>query len=84
MEDLDRYRLHTVVLPPQAYAVELPLSALALGTLGVKVVTVRRAGICGDEPDPSLTLRAGDALILQGAQDALDTAEARLLGKSAV
>jgi CPA2 family monovalent cation:H+ antiporter-2 len=80
MEELARYRLHTVVLPPQAYAVDHPIAALALGTLGVKVVTVRRAGICGDEPDPAMTLRAGDALVLQGIQEALDAAEARLLG----
>jgi len=82
MEELDRYRLHTVVLPAQAYAVDLPIAALALGTLGVTVVTVRRAGICGDEPDPKMTLRGGDALVLQGTQEALDAAEARLLGMS--
>lgn len=82
MDELDRYRLHTVVLPPQAYAVEQPIAALALGTLGVQVVTVRRAGICGEEPDSKMILRSGDALVLQGSQDALDAAEARLLGKS--
>lgn len=82
MEDLDRFRLHTVVLPPQAYAIDQPIAALALGTLGVQVVTVRRAGICGDEPDPRMVLRSRDALILQGSQDALDAAEARILGES--
>jgi CPA2 family monovalent cation:H+ antiporter-2 len=78
--DLDRFRLHTVVLPPNAYAVDQPIAALALNTLGVQVVTVRRAGICGDQPDPSMALRSGDALVIQGPQDALDAAEARLLG----
>jgi CPA2 family monovalent cation:H+ antiporter-2 len=80
LDELDRYRLHTVVLPPQAYAIDQPIAALALGTLGVQVVTVRRAGICGDEPDRDMTLRAGDALILQGLPEALDAAEARVLG----
>jgi len=84
MDELNRYRLHTVVLPSEAYAVGQPIAALALGTLGVQVVTVRRAGICGDEPDPEMVLRAGDALILQGTQDTLDAAEARLLGESGV
>jgi CPA2 family monovalent cation:H+ antiporter-2 len=84
LDELNRYRLHTVVLPPQAYAVGQPIAALALGTLGVQVVTVRRAGICGDEPDPKMVLRGGDALILQGTQDALDAAEARLLGESGI
>ena len=84
MKDLDRFRLHTVVLPPQAYAVDHPIAALALGTLGVQVVSVRRAGICGDEPDAGMVLRSGDALVLQGSQDALDAAEARLLGRSSV
>ena len=82
LEDLDRFRLHTVVLPPRAYAVDLPIAALALNTLGVQVVTVRRAGICGDEPAPDMVLRNGDALVLQGSRDALDAAEARLLGHS--
>ena len=82
LEDRDQFRLHTVVLPPRAYAVDLPIAALALNTLGVQVVTVRRAGICGDEPDPSMVLRNGDALVLQGSRDALDAAEARLLGHS--
>jgi CPA2 family monovalent cation:H+ antiporter-2 len=84
LDELNRYRLHTVVLPPQAYAVGQPIAALALGTLGVQVVTVRRAGICGDEPDPKMVLRGGDALILQGTQDTLDAAEARLLGESGI
>ncbi len=80
LDELDRYRLHTVVLPRQAYAIDQPIAALTLGTLGVRVVTVRRAGICGDEPDQDMTLRAGDALILQGLPEALDAAEARVLG----
>lgn len=80
LQELDRVRLHTVVLPPQAYAIDHPIAALALGTLGVQIVTVRRAGICGDEPDPTMQLRAGDALILQGSQESLDAAEARVLG----
>jgi monovalent cation:H+ antiporter-2, CPA2 family len=84
MDELNRYRLHTVVLPSEAYAVGQPIAALALGTLGVQVVTVRRAGICGDEPDPKMVLRGGDALILQGTQDTLDAAEARLLGESGI
>ena len=83
VDELERERLHTVVLASQAYAVDQPIAALALGTLGVEVVTVRRAGICGDAPDPAMTLRPGDALVLQGRQEALDAAEARLLGSRA-
>jgi len=81
LEELDRYRQHTVVLPPEAYAVNRPIAALALRTLGVRVLTLRRGGICGDQPDPKMALQSGDALVLQGPQEALDAAEARLLGR---
>lgn len=78
-EAVDRFRLHTVVLNPEAATIGHRILELNLDDLGVKVVTVRRAGICGEEPDPEMVLRNGDALILQGPADQLDIAEAWLL-----
>jgi CPA2 family monovalent cation:H+ antiporter-2 len=75
----DHHRLHTVVLGPEHHAVGQRIEALALDGLDVEVLTVRRAGICGDEPDPRMTLRSGDALILQGDAEHLFQAETRLL-----
>ncbi|MEN8176559.1 MAG: monovalent cation:proton antiporter-2 (CPA2) family protein, partial [Pseudomonadota bacterium] len=76
MEDLseldsDRFRLHTVVLPPGASAVGRSVADLDMAATDAEVVTVRRAGICGEEPDPDMVLRSGDALVLQGPQEAL-------------
>ena len=72
-------QLHTVVLHGQHKAVGRRIADLDLRDLQVEVMTVRRAGICGDQPDPEMVLRHGDSLILQGDADHLDRAEARLL-----
>ncbi len=74
----DQERLHTVVVPPHAVIVGHRIEELDLEGLGVTVVTVRRAGICGEEPDPGMLVRAGDALILRGQPDDLRQAETRL------
>lgn len=83
IEDLERledqFRLHTVVLTPENRAVGLRISDLGFDGLNVSVVTVRRAGICGDQPDPAMRLRSGDAVILQGDAEHLNAAELRLL-----
>ncbi|MEJ2575224.1 MAG: monovalent cation:proton antiporter-2 (CPA2) family protein [Gammaproteobacteria bacterium] len=75
----DQHRLHTVVLSPDHHAVGRRIDELGLDDLDVEVLTVRRAGICGDAPDPAMTLRSGDALILQGDAEHLFHAEAQLL-----
>lgn len=40
---------------------------------------LRRGDIRGEEPSPGMTLRAGDAVVLQGPFDDLAQAEQRLV-----
>jgi len=75
----DHFRLHTLVLKPGDRAVGMVIHDLELKALGVRIVSVRRAGICGEQPDPAMRLRSGDALILQGDAEHLLSAETRLL-----
>ena len=79
LDATDQERLHTVVVPPHAIIVGHRIEDLDLQGLGVTVATVRRAGICGEEPDPGMLIRTGDALILRGLPDDLRQAETRLL-----
>ena len=79
----DPFRLHTVVLTGQDRAVGSCIADLGLDGLNVAVVTVRRAGICGDAPDPRMVLQPGDALILQGDAEHLAAAELRFRKGSA-
>ncbi len=72
-------RLQTLVLPAKAYAVTRRLADLGLGDFGVVVVAIRRSGIRGDEPLAETRLMAGDALVLEGTQQALEVAMTRLL-----
>ncbi len=81
-DDLDQEaqpRLHTVVLTAGTAAVGRTLAEVALGTLLVEVVSLRRKGIQGVDPQPDARLEAGDVLVLRGAADGLAAAEIRLL-----
>jgi CPA2 family monovalent cation:H+ antiporter-2 len=79
LEHADRYRLHTVVVPPEGHAVGRTLAELGVATDTVSVQAVRRGAIRGEEPTPEMVLRAGDAVVLQGPAEELAVAEERLL-----
>lgn len=72
-------RLHSVILPDDAYGVGKTLAELGLADVDVQVTAVRRGGIRGEEPTPDLMLRSGDALVLQGSPEQIEWAEKRLL-----
>jgi len=74
-----RQQLHTVVLPPGAYAVERTIRDLGLDQGETVVTAIRREGITGREPDPDTRLREGDVLVLWGTPEGLATVESRLL-----
>jgi CPA2 family monovalent cation:H+ antiporter-2 len=76
---VDRYRLHTVVIPPDSPAVGRSLGDLGIPSGATTVYAVRRGEIRGEEPNPEMTLRAGDAVVLQGPPEELAHAEERLL-----
>jgi CPA2 family monovalent cation:H+ antiporter-2 len=74
-----REELHTVVLPPGAFAVGKSIADLALDKAEVAVTAIRRDGIVGRQPEPSTVLREGDVVVLYGTPEALEHGEALLL-----
>lgn len=74
-----RERLHSVTLPPNAYAVGKRIDQLALSQLSVDVSALRRRGIRGENPASDTLLLEGDTLVLVGNQENLLRAESLLL-----
>jgi CPA2 family monovalent cation:H+ antiporter-2 len=80
-EDTGEFReeLHTVVLPPGAWSIGRTLSEIRGRGAEVSFMAVRRDGIIGRDPDPEMTLREGDVVVLFGTPEAQEHAEAVLL-----
>ncbi len=81
VEDIpsDHYRRHTVVLVPGSQTIGQTIESLHISEMDVSVLSVRRGNIRGDSPDPSMALREGDALLLEGGTEELKHAEEILL-----
>ncbi|MGA2363963.1 MAG: monovalent cation:proton antiporter-2 (CPA2) family protein [Steroidobacteraceae bacterium] len=71
--------LHSVVLPPQAWAVGRRLEEVRGHGAEVAFTAIRRQGITGREPAGDTELREGDVVIIYGLPAALERAEAVLL-----
>ncbi len=80
-EEHDTERLGPVTLPEGALAVGRSIGALALHTVGVRVVGVRRANGHTAPPQADTLVEAGDTLVLSGRPHALETAEELLARK---
>ncbi|MCU0975191.1 MAG: cation:proton antiporter [Steroidobacteraceae bacterium] len=74
-----REELHTVVIPPGAWAVDRSIAEARQRGAEVSFTAVRREGIVGRDPDPGMKLRPGDVVVLYGMPEALEHAEAVLL-----
>ena len=74
-----REELHTVVLPPGAWAVSRTLREIRERGAEVSFAAVRRDGIVGRDPDQDMKLREGDIVVLFGTPEANEHAEAVLL-----
>ena len=74
-----RHRLHSVVLPEGASAIGRSLAELQLKRFDVEIHGVRRHGIKSSDPSMDMVVQANDTLILYGAPEDLEKAEARLL-----
>ncbi|HSN73158.1 MAG TPA: cation:proton antiporter [Steroidobacteraceae bacterium] len=72
--------LHTVILPPGAFAVGKSLGDLPLERADVTITALRREGIVGRQPGPETVLREGDVVVLFGTPEALEHGESLLLG----
>jgi CPA2 family monovalent cation:H+ antiporter-2 len=79
LDEMEHERLHTVTLPAAGRTVGKTLGSLALGTVGVRLVSLRRAdGLPSAFSDDSV-LGGGDILVLSGKAPALALAEDKLL-----
>jgi CPA2 family monovalent cation:H+ antiporter-2 len=77
--EADLPRLHSVALVEGSRAIGRQLAELELLALGATVSALRRHGMRGLEPDPSVRLEAGDVVVLLGTAAAVTAAEERLL-----
>jgi CPA2 family monovalent cation:H+ antiporter-2 len=77
-DELNEERLSSLTLPLAAKSIGKPLSHLELGTLNVRVMTLRRHGgkVAALDKDP--LIEAGDTLVLSGKSEALALAEQKL------
>jgi monovalent cation:H+ antiporter-2, CPA2 family len=90
VEELSQARLMSVTIPEAARSVGQALDSLALHSVGVRVVSLRRGagggagvgagvGVGAFTPEPGHALRAGDTLVLSGLPEPLALAEEKLL-----
>jgi CPA2 family monovalent cation:H+ antiporter-2 len=79
----DRYafreELHSVILPPHAWAVGRSIADVAARGSRAAVSAVRRDGIVGREPSPDTLLKEGDVVVVCGTPEAVEHAESLLL-----
>jgi CPA2 family monovalent cation:H+ antiporter-2 len=74
-----REELHSVVLPPHAWAVGKSIAELADRGSQVQVSAVRRDGIVGRDPAADTVFKEGDVVVVCGAPEAVEHAETLLL-----
>src|SRR5882757_4159785 len=74
-----REELHSVILPPQAWAVGRSIMELTNRGSQATVNAVRRDGIVGREPSPDTVFKEGDVVVVYGTPEAVEHAETLLL-----
>jgi monovalent cation:H+ antiporter-2, CPA2 family len=74
-----REELHSVILPPHAWAVGRSVAELANRGSQAVVSAVRRDGIVGREPSADTVFKVGDVVVICGTPEAVEHAETLLL-----
>jgi CPA2 family monovalent cation:H+ antiporter-2 len=74
-----REELHSVILPPHAWAVGKSVAELAGRGSKAAVSAVRRDGIVGREPGADTVFKVGDVVVVCGTPEAVEHAETLLL-----
>jgi len=74
-----REELHSVILPPHAWAVGRSIAELGVRGAKAEVSAVRRDGIVGRQPGPDTILKEGDVVVMYGTPEAVEHAETVLL-----
>ena len=79
MKEHDRARLHSVAIPPAAYAIGKKIRELGLEELQVEAKTIRRQSFKPYDVEPESVVAEGDAIVLLGKPEDLVSAERLLL-----
>jgi monovalent cation:H+ antiporter-2, CPA2 family len=74
-----REELHSVILPPHAWAVGRSITDLKERGSEATVNAVRRDGIVGRDPGPDTVFKEGDVVVVYGTPEAVEHAETLLL-----
>jgi CPA2 family monovalent cation:H+ antiporter-2 len=74
-----REQLHSVILPPHAWAVGRSITELSERGSAASVSAVRRDGIVGRDPGPDTIFKEGDVVVVYGTPEAVEHAETLLL-----
>jgi CPA2 family monovalent cation:H+ antiporter-2 len=74
-----REELHSVILPPQAWAVGRSVAELTGRGSRAAVSAIRREGIVGRDPGPDTLFKVGDVVVVCGTPEAVEHAETLLL-----
>jgi len=74
-----REELHSVILPPNAWAVGRSVAQLAERGSQAAVSAVRRDGIVGRDPSAETIFKEGDVVVVCGTPEAVEHAETLLL-----
>jgi CPA2 family monovalent cation:H+ antiporter-2 len=74
-----REELHSVILPPNAWAVGRSVTDLIERGSQATVNAVRRDGIVGRDPGPDTVFKEGDVVVVYGTPEAVEHAETLLL-----
>ena len=74
-----REELHSVILPPHAWAVGRSIVELSERGVRAAVSAVRRDGIVGRDPSPDTIFKEGDVVVVCGTPEAVEHAETLLL-----
>jgi monovalent cation:H+ antiporter-2, CPA2 family len=74
-----REELHSVILPPHAWAVGRSITDLQERGSQATVNAVRRDGIVGRDPEPDTVFKEGDVVVVYGTPEAVEHAETLLL-----
>ncbi len=79
MEEPDALRLHTVILLPDSYAVGQSIEDVNFEDTNTTLITVRRGRDRIDPFDEAFQFNVGDAVVIEGIQNAVLNTEKRLL-----
>jgi monovalent cation:H+ antiporter-2, CPA2 family len=74
-----REELHSIILPPQAWAVGRSIAELTAQGSRAVVSAVRRDGIVGRDPAEDTRFKEGDVVVVCGTPEAVEHAETLLL-----